>query len=212
MVSGRQGKTHHPDNPLLPLPVLGFVGGGWLVGWGGSGEGRCACGGPFLLSRRLVPAARGGAGARAAPGRQPGHPAGAGRLLPARDTGRHRTMTTGTAHSDPDPAAPGRLEFASHRSRPAPADRDLGRPILDSPLVRGSVWLRWTGHDGIRRRCTPLAQNPTPFTQDGDELDDDQEHGLLGDVPLLGPPSGGRDDPGEHPAGPGTGPVRGTLC
>lgn len=51
VVSSRQGETHHPDNPLLPLPVLGFVGGDWLVGWGGGGEGRCACGGPFLLSR-----------------------------------------------------------------------------------------------------------------------------------------------------------------
>ncbi|MFJ8473532.1 hypothetical protein [Kitasatospora sp. NPDC094011] len=26
----------------------------------------------------------------------------------------------------------------------------LGRPILDSPLVRGALWLRWTRHDGIR--------------------------------------------------------------
>ncbi|MFD8781308.1 hypothetical protein [Kitasatospora sp. NPDC059599] len=51
----------------------------------------------------------------------------------------------------PDPAAtPGRLELAPQSSRPAPADRDLGRPILDSPLVRGAMWLRWSGHDGIR--------------------------------------------------------------
>ncbi|CAM5666595.1 PE-PGRS family protein OS=Kitasatospora aureofaciens OX=1894 GN=GCM10010502_68730 PE=4 SV=1 [Kitasatospora aureofaciens] len=53
----------------------------------------------------------------------------------------------------PDPAraaAPERLELAPCSSRPAPADRDLGRPILDSPLVRGSMWLRWTRHDGIR--------------------------------------------------------------
>ncbi|MFI9163274.1 hypothetical protein [Kitasatospora aureofaciens] len=50
----------------------------------------------------------------------------------------------------PDTATPGRLELALHSSRPAPADRDLGRPILDSPLVRGAMWLRWTGHDGIR--------------------------------------------------------------
>ncbi|MFE6869299.1 hypothetical protein ACFVFS_22445 [Kitasatospora sp. NPDC057692] len=57
---------------------------------------------------------------------------------------------TDTTRPDPDPAATGRLELASHRSRPAPADRDLGRPILDSPLVRGSMWLRWSGHDGIR--------------------------------------------------------------
>ncbi|GAA2156910.1 hypothetical protein GCM10009760_58420 [Kitasatospora kazusensis] len=55
------------------------------------------------------------------------------------------TDTTGT-----DPAGPGRLELAPYSSRPAPADRDLGRPILDSPLVRGSMWLRWSGHDGIR--------------------------------------------------------------
>ncbi|MFI9325790.1 hypothetical protein ACIGXI_39250 [Kitasatospora aureofaciens] len=51
----------------------------------------------------------------------------------------------------PDPAAaPGRLELAPRRSRPAAADRDLGRAILDSPLVRGAVWLRWSGHDSIR--------------------------------------------------------------
>ncbi|MFE6746093.1 hypothetical protein ACFVGM_09595 [Kitasatospora purpeofusca] len=135
----------------------------------------------------------------------------------------------------PDLAAPGRLELALYSSRPAPADRDLGRPMHDSPLVRGAMWLRWTGHDGIRtlhqgadlaRGWTQrdvdgldgwvalvdgrivlsaqpgtlpepvvhaeaweagatlhaaLAQHParTPFTQDED---DDQEHGLLGDV------------------------------
>ncbi|MER5353467.1 hypothetical protein ABT093_24415 [Kitasatospora sp. NPDC002551] len=50
----------------------------------------------------------------------------------------------------PDPAAPGRLELSASRSRPAPADRDLGRPLLDSPLVRGAIWLRWSGDDGIR--------------------------------------------------------------
>ncbi|MGW3046234.1 hypothetical protein ACWC9T_41140 [Kitasatospora sp. NPDC001159] len=37
----------------------------------------------------------------------------------------------------PDPAAaPGRLELSMDSSSPAPADRDLGRPVLDSPLVR----------------------------------------------------------------------------
>ncbi|GLW58862.1 hypothetical protein [Kitasatospora phosalacinea] len=55
------------------------------------------------------------------------------------------TDITGT-----DPAGPGRLELAPYSSRPAPADRDLGRPVLDSPLVRGAMWLRWSGHDGIR--------------------------------------------------------------
>ncbi|MFJ2781520.1 hypothetical protein [Kitasatospora sp. NPDC087315] len=50
----------------------------------------------------------------------------------------------------PDPAAPGRLELSASRSRPAPADRDLGRPVLDSPLVRGAIWLRWSGDEGIR--------------------------------------------------------------
>ncbi|WP_329574937.1 hypothetical protein OG500_38060 [Kitasatospora sp. NBC_01250] len=40
----------------------------------------------------------------------------------------------------PDPAAaPDRLELALYSSRPAPADRDLGRPILDSPPMRGSI-------------------------------------------------------------------------
>ncbi|MEV7189984.1 hypothetical protein [Kitasatospora sp. NPDC093102] len=29
-------------------------------------------------------------------------------------------------------------------------DRDLGRPVLDALLVHGSLWLRWSGHDGIR--------------------------------------------------------------
>ncbi|MEU4303677.1 hypothetical protein [Kitasatospora aureofaciens] len=57
---------------------------------------------------------------------------------------------TDTTRPDPNPAAPERLELAPHRSRPAPVDRDLGRAILDSPLVRGSVWLRWSGHAGIR--------------------------------------------------------------
>ncbi|MFB7126871.1 hypothetical protein [Kitasatospora sp. NPDC056273] len=32
----------------------------------------------------------------------------------------------------------------------ASAGRDLGRPILDSPLVRGAMWLCWSGHDGTR--------------------------------------------------------------
>ncbi|MFJ9847278.1 hypothetical protein ACIRYZ_44020 [Kitasatospora sp. NPDC101155] len=58
---------------------------------------------------------------------------------------------TATTRPDPDStAAPDRLELALCSSRPAPADRELGRPILDSPLVRGSMWLRWSGHDGIR--------------------------------------------------------------
>ncbi|MFJ8045534.1 hypothetical protein ACIRBX_34010 [Kitasatospora sp. NPDC096147] len=42
------------------------------------------------------------------------------------------------------------LELLPARSRPLPAERDLGRAVLDSPLVRGAVWLRWSGHDGIR--------------------------------------------------------------
>ncbi|MDH6107932.1 hypothetical protein P3T36_006391 [Kitasatospora sp. MAP12-15] len=56
-------------------------------------------------------------------------------------------MTTHTTRPDPTPA---RLELTASPSRPAPADRDLGRAILDSPLVRGAIWLRWTGDDGIR--------------------------------------------------------------
>ncbi|MGW2541639.1 hypothetical protein ACWC5I_12375 [Kitasatospora sp. NPDC001574] len=51
----------------------------------------------------------------------------------------------------PDPAtAPAPLELLPARRRPLPAHRDLGRAILDSPLVRGAIWLRWSGHDGIR--------------------------------------------------------------
>ncbi|MFJ8434853.1 hypothetical protein ACIQ9P_26480 [Kitasatospora sp. NPDC094019] len=50
----------------------------------------------------------------------------------------------------PDPAAPVLLELSTTRTRPQPAHRDLGRAILDGPLVRGAIWLRWTGHDGIR--------------------------------------------------------------
>lgn len=58
---------------------------------------------------------------------------------------------TDTTSPEPDPAAPPeRLELSPYSRRPAPADRDLGRPILDSPLVHGSMWLHWTGHDGIR--------------------------------------------------------------
>ncbi|MFJ9776130.1 hypothetical protein ACIRVF_33665 [Kitasatospora sp. NPDC101157] len=57
---------------------------------------------------------------------------------------------TGITRPDPNPTATDWLELAPNSIRPAPADRDLGRPILDSPLVRGSVWLRWSGHDGIR--------------------------------------------------------------
>ncbi|MFJ6774397.1 hypothetical protein ACIQOV_26175 [Kitasatospora sp. NPDC091257] len=50
---------------------------------------------------------------------------------------------TGTTRPDPArTAAPERLELALYSSRPEPADRDLGRPILDSPPVRGSMWLR----------------------------------------------------------------------
>ncbi|MEU1286639.1 hypothetical protein [Kitasatospora sp. NPDC005856] len=49
---------------------------------------------------------------------------------------------TDTTCPGADPAAPGWLEPAPCSSRPAPADRDLGRPVLDSPLVRGSMWLR----------------------------------------------------------------------
>ncbi|MFJ9953589.1 hypothetical protein [Kitasatospora sp. NPDC091207] len=51
----------------------------------------------------------------------------------------------------PDPAAvPVPLDLSATRSRPLPARRDLGRAILDSALVRGAIWLRWSGHDGIR--------------------------------------------------------------
>ncbi|MFC8452134.1 hypothetical protein [Kitasatospora sp. NPDC057223] len=58
---------------------------------------------------------------------------------------------TDTTRPTPDPAAvPGRLELSPHSSRPAPADRDLGRANLDSLLLRGAIWLRWSGHDGIR--------------------------------------------------------------
>ncbi|MGA5823922.1 hypothetical protein ACPC54_39495 [Kitasatospora sp. NPDC094028] len=46
--------------------------------------------------------------------------------------------------------AEARLELSASRSRPAPADRDLGRAILDSPLVRGAIWLRWTGDESVR--------------------------------------------------------------
>lgn len=68
----------------------------------------------------------------------------------------------------PEPAA-GRLELAPHRSRPAPVDRDLGRPILDSRLVRGAMWLRWSGHDGIRtlHRGADLARGWTERDVDG---------------------------------------------
>ncbi|MDH6711364.1 hypothetical protein P3T27_008122 [Kitasatospora sp. MAA19] len=77
---------------------------------------------------------------------------------------------TDTTRPDPDPAAaPGRLELASCSSRPVPAGRDLGRPVLDSPLVRGSVWLRWSGHDGIRtlHRGAGLACGWTERDVDG---------------------------------------------
>ncbi|MFE3498994.1 hypothetical protein [Kitasatospora sp. NPDC059160] len=69
----------------------------------------------------------------------------------------------------PDPAAPGRLELALYSSRPAPADRDLGRPMHDSPLVRGAMWLRWTGHDGIRtlHQGADLARGWTEKDVDG---------------------------------------------
>ncbi|WP_158714109.1 hypothetical protein [Kitasatospora aureofaciens] len=59
---------------------------------------------------------------------------------------------TDITRPDQASAAPGRLELAPHSSRPASVDRGRGRgrAILDSPLVRGSVWLRWSGHDGVR--------------------------------------------------------------
>ncbi|BFV54974.1 hypothetical protein KCMC57_up00780 [Kitasatospora sp. CMC57] len=56
-----------------------------------------------------------------------------------------------TDTTPPGPAtAPAPLELLSSRSQPLPAHRDLGRAILDSALVRGAIWLRWSGHDGIR--------------------------------------------------------------
>ncbi|MFJ5928026.1 hypothetical protein ACIQF6_36065 [Kitasatospora sp. NPDC092948] len=66
-------------------------------------------------------------------------------------------------------AAPGLLELAPHSSRPAPAERDLSRPILDSPLVRGAMWLRWSGHDGIRtlHQGADLARGWTERDVDG---------------------------------------------
>ncbi|MFI9329255.1 hypothetical protein ACIGZJ_17125 [Kitasatospora sp. NPDC052868] len=57
---------------------------------------------------------------------------------------------TDTTRPAPDHAAVPRLELSTVCTRPAPADRDLGRAILDAPLVRDTVWLRWSGHDGIR--------------------------------------------------------------
>ncbi len=56
---------------------------------------------------------------------------------------------TDPLRSAPAPAA-SRLELSAARSRPQPAHRDLGRAILDGPLVRGAIWLRWSGHEGIR--------------------------------------------------------------
>jgi hypothetical protein len=53
--------------------------------------------------------------------------------------------TTRSGHAAPLP-----LELLPNRSRLLPAHRDLGRAILDSALVRGAIWLRWSGHDGIR--------------------------------------------------------------
>ncbi|MQS15941.1 hypothetical protein F7Q99_27720 [Streptomyces kaniharaensis] len=76
---------------------------------------------------------------------------------------------TDTTRPDPDPAAAPRLELALCSSRPAPADRDLGRPVLDSPPVRGSMWLRWTRHDGIRtlHQGADLARGWTEKDVDG---------------------------------------------
>ncbi|MFJ9847666.1 hypothetical protein ACIRYZ_46095 [Kitasatospora sp. NPDC101155] len=76
---------------------------------------------------------------------------------------------TDTTRPDPDPAAAPRLELALCSGRLAPADRDLGRPILDSPLVRGSMWLRWSGHDGIRtlHQGAGLARGWTERDVDG---------------------------------------------
>ncbi|MFC9330808.1 hypothetical protein [Kitasatospora sp. NPDC057015] len=78
--------------------------------------------------------------------------------------------TRPTPDHTPDPAAaPVRLELTPDSSRSAPADRELGRPILDSPLVRGSVWLRWSGHDGIRtlHHGADLARGWTERDVDG---------------------------------------------
>ncbi|MFF2147946.1 hypothetical protein [Kitasatospora sp. NPDC058190] len=77
---------------------------------------------------------------------------------------------TDTTRPTPAPAtAPGWLELDLNSSRPAPADRDLGRPILGSPLVRGSMWLRWSGHDGIRtlHHGADLARGWTEKDVDG---------------------------------------------
>ncbi|MFE4398682.1 hypothetical protein ACFRPV_33115 [Kitasatospora sp. NPDC056808] len=98
----------------------------------------------------------------------------------------------------PDPAAaPDRLELALYSSRPAPADRDLGRPILDSPLVRGAMWLRWTGHDGIRT----LHQGADP-ARGWTERDVDGLDGWValvdGRIVLAARPGGGLPEPVVH--------------
>ncbi|MFJ3794228.1 hypothetical protein [Kitasatospora sp. NPDC090091] len=97
----------------------------------------------------------------------------------------------------PNPVAPPRLELALPSSRPAPADRDLGRPILDSPLVRGSVWLRWSGHDGIRT----LHQGADP-ARGWTEKDVDGLDGWValveGRVVLGARPDGGLPEPVVH--------------
>ncbi|WP_158077796.1 hypothetical protein [Streptomyces sp. CB02056] len=79
----------------------------------------------------------------------------------------------------------------------APADRDLGRPILDSPLVRGAMWLRWTGHDGIRT----LHQGADP-ARGWTERDVDGLDGWValvdGRIVLAARPGGGLPEPVVH--------------
>ncbi|MFF9646880.1 hypothetical protein [Kitasatospora aureofaciens] len=72
-----------------------------------------------------------------------------------------------------------------------PADRDLGRPILDSPLVRGAMWLRWSGHDGIRtlHHGAGLARGRTERDVDGlDGWVALAERPIIYSVRLGGPP------------------------
>ncbi|GAA2281653.1 hypothetical protein GCM10010430_79550 [Kitasatospora cystarginea] len=100
-------------------------------------------------------------------------------------------------------AAPGRLELALYSSRPAPVDRDLGRGWTEKDVDGLDGWVALVGGRivlGAQPGTLPepivhaeawqagamlhaaLAQHPGHPDRAPDE-DDDQEHGLLGDVP-----------------------------
>ncbi|MDH6711434.1 hypothetical protein P3T27_008192 [Kitasatospora sp. MAA19] len=149
-------QNSHPDNPLLPLPVLGFVGGGWLVGWGGGVEGflRLRRASSSLASGWCQPLAVGRAGARRPQtATRPPSPSPAARSLERGGAGGQRrpgALLGGRR------ARPGQRQSSpSVASRPSRSSADLARrpSVLEIPG-------RLVSRPGARFRGLPVAVAP----------------------------------------------------